>query len=259
MVIAFVQARFGSSRLQGKIFLDFGNQTMLSTVVNRVKNSKKIDEVVVVTSLELQDDRVATYCETQDIACFRGPLQDVLARFYLAAISHGKPKIIVRITADCPFVDPSLIDSMLDTFMDSDLDYLANSAPPPGTFPDGLDIEIFTFEALQRAYFESFLPSDREHVTFYFWKSGKFKTYRYDLPQDFSHLRFTVDYLDDYRLLRNVHEQLTKINPMFNLVSLLEFIAVNSFELPDAQLRNSGWEPSKKSDHEYLIERKDFD
>jgi spore coat polysaccharide biosynthesis protein SpsF (cytidylyltransferase family) len=243
--------------LPGKVFLNFGSKNMLKTVVDRVKYSKKVDEVIVVTSVEPEDDSIANFCKVENILFFRGSLQDVLGRYYNAAIFYGKPRIIVRITADCPFVDASLIDLMLDSFIDSNLDYLANSAPPPGTFPDGLDVEIFTFKALERAHYESFLPSDREHVTFYFWKSGSFNISRHNLHTDFSHLRFTVDYIEDYRVLKNIHERLSLIDPMFNLDSLLEFVALNELVLPDSRLRNSGWETSKARDLKYMSGKKE--
>ena len=255
-VIAFVQARMSSTRLPGKVFFEFGNQNMLKVVVDRVRHSNIVEEVVVVTSFELEDDVIADYCKKVNVPCFRGPLQDVLARFYQASISNDKPRIIVRITADCPFVDPTLIDLMLLEFMNSDLDYLANSAPPPGTFPDGLDVEIFTFEALERAYFETFLPSDREHVTFYFWKSGRFKTSRYDYHEDFSSLRFTVDYIEDYEVLCNIYQRLSNLDSVFSLDTLLKFVKANKLDLPNSKLRNSGWESSKVKDIEYLKEHK---
>jgi spore coat polysaccharide biosynthesis protein SpsF len=258
-VAALIQARSNSTRLPGKILLDFGPNTVLKAVVDRVKYSKKVDEVLVVTSFEKEDDVVEAYCKTIETNCYRGPLHDVLARFYQAAISCGKPQVIVRITADCPFVDPSLIDSMLSFFEDSNLDYLANSAPPPGTFPDGLDVEIFTFKALQRAHLESFLPSDREHVTFYFWKSGLFKTLRYDSPEDNSEFRFTIDYPEDYRILRNIYEEVCSINPMFNLDLLLQFVKQNNSELPSAALRNSGWESSEAKDQHFLSNQSELD
>lgn len=258
-VVALIQARTNSTRLPGKILLDFGPDTVLKAVVDRVKNSKKIEDVVVVTSLEKDDDVVETYCKTIETKCYRGPLHDVLARFYQAAISCGKPQVIVRITADCPFVDPSLIDSMLVFFEDSNLDYLANSAPPPGTFPDGLDVEIFSFKALERAHLESFLPSEREHVTFYFWKSGLFKTLRYESPEDNSQFRFTIDYPEDYTLLRKIYEEVFSINPMFDLDFLLQFVKQNNLELPSSALRNSGWESSKVKDRYFLSNQSELD
>ena len=258
-IVVFIQARTSSTRLPGKIFLNFGSRNMLKTVVDRVSYSKLVDKVIVVTSDEPEDNATANFCESENIAFFRGPLQDVLARFYHAAIYYNRPKIIVRVTADCPFIDASLIDLMLYKFTNSDLDYLANSAPPPGTFPDGLDVEIFTFEALERAHKESFLPSDREHVTFYFWKSGRFKTSRHDFHDDFSNLRFTVDYLEDYQLLRNIHERLSCMDEMFNLDTLLEFVKSNKLELPDSRLRNLGWESSKARDRKYMSGQKELE
>ena len=250
--IVFIQARTNSSRLPRKIFLEFGDQTMLQTVVGRVHGSKKINGVVVLTSDETIDDAVEIHCKSFGVEVFRGPLDDVLTRYYQAAQKYNRPNAIVRVTADCPFIDPAVIDSMLDNFFASGLDYLANTAPPPGTFPDGLDVEIFTFDALEKAYIEARLPSEREHVTFYFWKSGKFKTSRFDLSHDYSNFRFTIDYKEDYNLLSPIHKELSRENILFNLDSLIKYVTDNKTKLPSNRLRNKGWEASKVKDQSYI-------
>lgn len=252
----FIQARTSSSRLPGKVMLQFDNKTMLETVICRASAARLVDEVIVVTSNEPEDDIIQELCQKQCVPFYRGPLEDVLSRFYQAALYFDRPDTIVRITADCPFIDPNVIDAMLREFSRLDIDYMGNSAPPPGTFPDGLDVEIFTFEALCRANKEALLPSEREHVTFYFWKSGCFKTYRFDRLDDVSKLRFTIDYREDYELLEPIHRQLTAKFGVFSLELLLEKIVESNLDLPDGKLRNRGWRDSQKKDEEFLLDNR---
>ena len=148
-VVAIVQARMGSTRLPGKVLMDISGWSMLWHVVNRVRQAKWVDKVVVATSGSVSDDPVATLCEQEGIPCFRGSEDDVLDRYYQAAKWIGA-NVIVRITADCPLIDPYVVDDVVKHYVDGDYDYVSNTAPP--TFPDGLDIEVFSFEALERAW-----------------------------------------------------------------------------------------------------------
>ena len=243
-----MQARTGSTRLPGKVFYKFGDRTMLELILDRVKSVEKIDTVAVLTTNEKSDDPIEQFCRSKSVPYFRGSNEDVLSRFYFGAKFFMKPRVIIRVTSDCPFIDPKVIDEMLEYFYTSNLEYLANTVPPPGTYPDGLDVEIFTFDALEKAYFSARLPSEREHVTFYLWKTNKFNTERYDYSIDLSNLRLTVDYYEDYRLLKNLYEKLISVHPNYSLDSLNRFIIKNQIELPSPELRNSGWKISEMKD-----------
>lgn len=172
--VAIIQARMNSTRLPRKIFADLGGQPMLWQVVNRVRHAKRIDEVLVATTTNPDDNAVVEYCEREGIAVFRGSEEDVLDRFYQAAMSR-KAGIIVRLTADCPFTDPDVIDQTIAAFQDyPNCDYATNVLRY--TFPEGLDVEVCSFGALERSWREASNPADREHVTLYMHQSGKFRT-----------------------------------------------------------------------------------
>ncbi len=164
-IIAIIQARMGATRLPGKVLLDLGGQPMLVRVVERVRRASRLDGVVVATTVETRDDPVAELCRQRGYGCFRGSLHDVLDRYYQAARA-SRAEVVVRITADCPAVDPELIDLTVDALQEAGADFAANRLPPPWsrTYPNGLDVEACTFAALERAWQEADQPFQREHV-----------------------------------------------------------------------------------------------
>jgi spore coat polysaccharide biosynthesis protein SpsF len=161
-IICIIQARFNSTRLPGKVLLDLGGKTVLERVVERVSGSHLIDKIVVATTIREDDSRIAQLCSMKGICVYRGSEDDVLDRYYQAATT-GRASHVVRITADCPLIDPEIIDRVIKTHLDNKADYTSNVLKE--TFPDGQDVEIFTFQALDRAWKEARLPSQREHVT----------------------------------------------------------------------------------------------
>src|SRR5215470_15506655 len=163
-VVAIIQARMGSTRLPGKVLLDIAGQPMLGRVISRVCRAKTIEQIVVATSTAAADDAVSAFCAERGIVCFRGSETDVLDRYYQAA-RLVQAKTIVRITADCPLLDPEVIDLTVSRFLEGGWDYISNVNPP--TFPDGLDTEVFSFAALERAWREATSVTHREHVTPY--------------------------------------------------------------------------------------------
>jgi spore coat polysaccharide biosynthesis protein SpsF len=235
--ILIIQARMSSSRLPGKVLLDIHGQTMLARVVERSRKAARIEEVCVATTIEQSDDAIADFCSQQGYACYRGSLHDVLDRYYQAA-RRWKADIVVRITADCPLMDPELIDQTLSAFLgdaskDGPLayDFAANRLPPPWrrTYPIGLDIEVCTFAALERAWIEADQPHQREHVMPYLYEdspvidslSGQvidgpkqkftvrhsFRVLLVNHPQDYGSLRWTVDTPQDLELVRQVFQR----------------------------------------------------
>src|SRR5208282_1417599 len=170
--IAIIQARMGSSRLPGKSLAEIEGRPMLWHVIQRVKRASLVDRVVVATSTAPADDVIEKMCQENGVPCYRGSENNVLDRYYHAARAE-KAAQVVRITADCPLIDPELIDQVVSRFQTGDLDYASNTMVR--TYPDGLDTEVFSFSALERAWHEAVKDSEREHVTPYL-RSDKFRT-----------------------------------------------------------------------------------
>ena len=205
-VIAIIQARMGSSRLPGKSLADIEGQPMLWHVVQRVKRARLVDRVVVATSTNSADDAIADMCRHNGIPCYRGSENDVLDRFYNAARAE-KAAQVVRITADCPLIDPEVVDRVVRRFQHGDLDYASNAMVR--SYPDGLDTEVFSFSSLEKAWHEAAKTSEREHVTPYL-RSGKFRTANVESDSTTlsQHYRWTVDELDDLEFIRAVYRAL---------------------------------------------------
>jgi spore coat polysaccharide biosynthesis protein SpsF len=204
--VAIIQARMGSTRLPNKVLADLGGRPMLAQVIARVQRAQTIDEVVVATSIAPQDDAIEIFCASQGISCFRGSEDDVLDRYYQAARAF-MADVVVRITADCPLHDPRVIDTIVSHFDPARADYVSNTVKR--TYPDGLDTEVFSLAALERAWQEATWTSEREHVTPYIWKHPElFRLDQVTQPADLSALRWTVDEPRDLALVREVYRRL---------------------------------------------------
>src|SRR5271169_1777978 len=203
-VVAIIQARMGSSRLPGKSLAEIENRPMLWHVIQRVKRARLVDRVVVATSIAPADDVIEKMCQENGVPCYRGSENDVLDRYYHAARVE-KAAQVVRITADCPLIDPEVIDRVVRRFQRGDLDYASNAMVR--SYPDGLDTEIFSFSALERAWHEATKSSEREHVTPYL-RSEKFRTANVenDSTSLFQHYRWTVDEAADLEFIRAVYK-----------------------------------------------------
>ncbi len=222
-VVAIIQARMGSTRLPGKVLLDLAGEPMLARNVIRVCNAKLIDEVVVATTTKFADDDIVALCAQRSWPCFRGSEEDVLDRYYQAAI-RVNANVIVRITSDCPLIDPGLIDQVVRAYQASPhVDYASNILQPR-TFPRGLDTEAFGFDVLERLWHEDTNPATREHVTMFIHKNlPAFHTRGITHVKDFSRLRWTVDTEEDLVLIRKIYEHFG--NDAFswkNVLSLLD-------------------------------------
>lgn len=202
-VVALVQARMGSTRLPNKVMRPIGGVPMIELLLQRLALSKEIDQIVVATSLDPRNDRLVGHVRKLGYACEQGSENDVLGRFVQAAQAH-QAGVVVRITGDCPLVDPELVDDVIRRFKAAAVDYFSNVDPP--TYPDGLDVEVFTFNALQRAGEEATKPFDREHVTPYLRESGRFKTASLRYSEDLSALRWTVDEPADLDVIEAVFQ-----------------------------------------------------
>lgn len=199
-----------STRLPGKILLPLGNKTILENVVDRVKKAKYIDDAVVATTTEKEDDVVVNLCKDKSIKYFRGDMDDVLDRYYQTAVKFGCDNIC-RITSDCPLIDPTVIDLVVEKYLTGKYDYVSNSRLK-ATYPDGLDTEVFSFKSLERAWKEAFLKSEREHVTPYIWKNpDKFFISNVENNLDWSNYRLTIDEKKDYELLQKVFAEVSDL------------------------------------------------
>jgi glutamate-1-semialdehyde 2,1-aminomutase len=203
MIIAFIQARMGSIRLPNKVMKLVNGKPLIEYLLLRVAKAKLIDKVVVATSVNSNNDTLVSFVNSLGFETFRGSEQDVLSRFYEAAKFHNATTVL-RITADCPLVDSFLIDSLISEYLNSGNDYATNTLPP--TYPDGLDIEVFSFESLERAHQEAVAPNEREHVTPYIRYSGQFKIHNAINEVDYSDRRWTVDEVDDFEVVSNVFQ-----------------------------------------------------
>jgi spore coat polysaccharide biosynthesis protein SpsF len=204
--VGIIQARMGSTRLPGKVMLDLAGEPMLVRIVRRVQGAEALASTIVATTTLPQDDSIAKLCAEHGWICFRGSENDLLDRYYCAALAHHAD-VIVRITADCPLIDPAIVDQVVQTFTEHqpEVDYVSNIFPTR-TFPRGLDTEVISFDALERAWRDDHNPAWREHVTPYIRENPKnFYTLGVSNHADYSHLRWTVDTPEDLELISRIY------------------------------------------------------
>ncbi|MCX6545107.1 MAG: glycosyltransferase family protein [Acidobacteria bacterium] len=248
--VGVIQARMGSTRLPGKVLAPTDCGPLLSLMLARVRRSRTVRRWIVATTTQAADDAIVALCGEQDTECFRGSTDDVLDRYYQATKDVGA-EVVVRLTADCPLVDPNLIDKCVQTLSDRRLDFVSTTVPPPGTYPEGMDIEAMSFEALERSWHRAQLPSEREHVTFRIWKNPtEYNVVRLDSPTDLSWLRLTVDYPEDLEVIRRVVSAFRDTIYTLTLAQLVEWLAAN----PGVWHMNAhhefgvGWKPALAKD-----------
>ncbi|MEX0716126.1 MAG: glycosyltransferase family protein [Planctomycetaceae bacterium] len=205
--VAIVQARVGSSRLPGKVFQDIAGAPMLRRVMDRLGRARELDAIVVATTTEPGDAAIEDFCRAAGWTCSRGSELDVLDRYHHAARIAGAD-VVVRITSDCPLIDPGLVDEIVAAFRNRQpgLDYLSNTIGRR-TYPRGLDVEVFSFAALERAWREDDDPAWREHVTPYIYRrTDRFRCETFEQEADHSGWRWTVDTAADLEMVRRIHE-----------------------------------------------------
>ena len=258
MIGAIIQARMGSTRLPGKIMLPVLDKPILEHLINRVKKSSNIDEIIVATSINKNDDVIEKFCKSHQIKCFRGSEKDVLLRYFEAAKKFSID-IIVRLTSDTPLLDPKIIDKVIVKYNESKYDYVSNFFPLPRTYPDGYNVEIFSIELLEQANIEAKKPSDREHVTtFITMQPKKFKKDRVDSEKDLSKYRLNLDYKEDFELIKSVLEKFDEKANLDDIINWLdkhpEILKLNSHIKPYENLLKSfeqdkklGYEPYEKN------------
>ncbi|MFD0870997.1 3-deoxy-manno-octulosonate cytidylyltransferase [Chlamydia abortus] len=223
-VVAIIQARMNSSRLPGKILMKVLDKPLLEYQVDRLRRASLLDEIVIATTVGPKDDAVAEWAGRQALPCFRGPEYDVLARYAKAADLFGADAI-VRLTADCPILDPRIVDQVVHAYksLAPEVDYVSNILKR--TFPRGMDTEIFSARALKQAHIAAERPYDREHVTPYLYNQPHlFRTAGVTYSADESRYRLTVDTPEDFQLIQRIIEVLYPTDPHFSLETVLELL-----------------------------------
>lgn len=251
MKLVIMQARMGSSRMPGKVLKTVCGKPLLVLQAERVQAARQVERMVVATTTSRLDEPIVELCRQTGLDCFRGSENDVLDRYYQAARQSGflEGDAIIRVTADCPLLDPEVLDQVIQLFADQEVDYASNVNPP--TFPDGMDVEIFRFEALARAWREARLSSEREHVTPYIRNHSEiFSQANYRASSDLSALRLTVDEPEDLEVVRCIYEKLYSQNRIFLLADILQLIKTEPqlLELNQRIKRNAGYEKSLSED-----------
>jgi spore coat polysaccharide biosynthesis protein SpsF len=227
-VIAVIQARMGSLRLPGKSLMEIEGKPLLEHIIDRIRYSKTIDEIIIATTTEHEDKAIINLAKKLQLKVYAGKIIDVLDRFYQAINLYGG-EVIVRITADDPFKDPKIIDYIVNYYLlHPELDYVSNTIDP--TYPIGIDVEVFSFKALKKAWREAKTKIAREHVTPYIWSnSGLFKIANIKHHIDLTNLRWTIDTKEDLEMAREVYKKLYDKDKIFYMKDILRLLKKDTY------------------------------
>jgi len=226
--LIIVQARMTSTRLPGKVMEIVCDKPILEHLINRLKTIRSADQIVIATTVNETDNQIVSLCKKLDTLYYRGSEEDVLGRYYEAAVEYGGD-VIIRITSDCPVIDPDVVSYLIDFYMRNlkKYDYVTNTLKR--TYPRGMDAEIVSFKALKEAHFNAYDPSDREHVTpFIRNRPTQYRLHNIKYSSDLSRYRLTVDTSEDMELIRRIFESLYVENPEFKMKDILTVLEVNS-------------------------------
>ncbi len=254
MPTAIIQARMGSTRLPGKVMLNILGKPVLWHVVNRVSKARLIDGLIVATTVNSEDDILVEFCKSNGVLVFRGSEKDVLDRYYQCAKEYNI-KDTVRITADCPLHDPNVIDKVIKEYLGGDCDYACNTIEY--SFPDGFDVEIFSFTALEDAWKNAKLTSEREHVTPYIRKNEKFRKKNVFSNKKYLLYRCSLDHPEDYEFIKRIYEGIGR--EMFYIDDVINYLRKHQELLKINQHIeiNEGYLKSLKEDEIILKQRGD--
>ena len=248
MILAVMQARCSSNRLPGKVLKPILGRPMILYEIERLAKSK-VDKAVLATSIEASDDKLASVVSEAGWDVYRGNLNDVLDRYYQCAKVY-QPDHVLRVTGDCPFLDWQVIDKVIEQHLTEENDYTSNTLEYK--YPDGLDAEIMSFSALEQAWHEARLASEREHVTLYLKNHPeKIKQGSVVCEQDLSRMRWTVDEPEDFEFASLVYEHFEKVQPFFLMEDVLVLLheQPNLMKINQGFIRNEGLLKSLREDH----------
>jgi spore coat polysaccharide biosynthesis protein SpsF len=252
--LAITQARIGSTRFPEKILKTINGESLLEIHLKRIKKSKLIAQLKVATTNEPDSDKIVSIAGKLGIKSYKGSVENVLERFYKAAVTE-QPDWVVRLTSDCPLIDPAEIDRVIQYAYDTDLDYVSNALKP--TYPDGINVEIFKFSVLEKTMHEATLKSELEHVTPYIWKNSTFKNGKLFTSgcvmneEDLSLFRLTVDRHEDFEVIKRLIQLIGTDRPWIDYVNALE-AHPEIKKLNMAYARNEGYEKSLRKDDQSL-------
>lgn len=249
-ILAITQARIGSTRLPAKILKEVDGVSLLEIHLQRILKSKYLSKLKVATTTEPDTYKIIAIADKLGVETFQGSVNDVLDRFYRTALPES-PDYVVRLTSDCPLIDPNVIDQVIDACLKTNSDYASNVLIP--TFPDGMDVEVFKFSALEQAFKEATLTSDREHVTPYIWRNSTlrdgalFASVNVENPIDYSDIRITVDTQDDFLLVEKIIQEMGTDKTLEDYV---KFITAHQDlrKMNQQYSRNEGYEKSLLND-----------
>lgn len=224
-VLAIIQARTGSTRLPGKVLLDLAGKSALEHVIERMRCCRLVDDFIVATTISRQDLSIVNLCAELGVRVYCGSEEDPLERYFQAARLFGGDHII-RIKADCPAIDPNVVDQAVRLHLATGADYTTNTVER--TYPVGQDVEILTRQTLLQLWRDAKLYSEREHITLYIQKHpDKFHTEHLKWKTDYSHKRWTMDNPEDYEFLRVVFQALYPKNPVFSMEDILQYLTLH--------------------------------
>jgi len=249
MNLLIVQARMGSSRLPGKVLKQIKGHSLLEIQQMRIKPSKLVDAIVIATTTNVEDDAIEIFCKEKNINYYRGSDWDVLDRYYQAAKKFN-PTNIIRVTSDCPLHDHSVVDFVINEYLKSGKDYFSNSNHEPDFLEDGFDVEVFSFKALETAWNEAKLMSEREHVTPYIKNSNKFSCGWKKYHQDYQY-KLSVDSENDFTAVEFIFDSFPTITD-FGMIEVLELLKSKPeiLKLNEESIINSGYMKSIQNDKE---------
>jgi len=247
-----IQARMGSTRLPGKVMMNVEDQKpVLYFVIKQMQECKLIDKIIVATTTNEEDNQIANYSKNLGIDFFRGSSEDVLDRYYQCAKEYSV-STIVRIPSDKPLIDPEIVDNVINRFKNNSYDYITNFLPN-STFPSGSEVEIFSINALERVWKKAKLPSEREHVTSYFFNhEDEFKITHIENSENLSHLRWAVDRIEDLDLVRLIVSKIKKRPVLMDDIIELFRKEPNLIEINKNVNKKEGELKSRKDDEEFL-------
>ena len=253
MIGCIIQARIGSTRLPGKVMQKIDNASILDYVINQVKFSKRIEKIIVATTNLTEDDVICEHLALQKIEFFRGSSEDVLDRYYQCAKKFAIDNI-VRITADNPLIDPNIVDVVIDEYKNNKCDFATNTLHR--TFPYGTEVEVFSFKSLEKTWKNAKKPSEREHVTpFIRDPQNGFILINTEYQEDFSHLRYTVDRIEDLKLVKEIVKNIPARPVLIQDVIELYKKRPEIFEI-NKNVKHDGHISSLKKDEQYLKSQK---
>ncbi len=255
-----IQARISSLRLPGKVLKKIQGKPMLYYVINQVKHAKYTDKIIIATTTKKEDEKIVDYCKNSKINFFRGSKLDLLDRYYQCAKKFGCDPV-VRITSDCPLIDPNVIDQVIEKFIQNSFDYVSNNIEKIGlkwnnhtcNFPPGMTVEVSSFKALEKAWKKAKKPSEREHVYPYIQFNPKiFKISNVKHNTDLSHIRCTVDRIEDLKFVRTIINKIPAKKKFVTISDILKIVALEPklIEINNKTSFDEGWQISVLKDKE---------